>query len=173
MKNEAIWYFSAKVSSLKISEKLRFASSTSAAHKQAALRDERGKVNGQLPVQIRDFSFNIQLKSPSSLDSKLNLLPFCPILTWGFSICATAGIIEGAEVRTDPQRAPTCLGEAQNGRTYVLFLLQANARTAQALQLNLGLGACLEPQFIYQRTLYKTFFLEQSKSHAKPYTPCT
>lgn len=136
----------------------------SAAHNQAALRDKHGKVNGQLPVQIRDFIFNIQLKSPYSLNSKPNL--FCPILTRSFSICATVGIIEGAEVRTDPQQA-LCLSQARNGRTYVLFLLHTNAKTAQALQLNLGLGTSLEPQFIYQCTLHRTFFLELSRSHAK------
>lgn len=32
MQNEAIWYFSAKVSPLKISEKVQFANSTSAAY---------------------------------------------------------------------------------------------------------------------------------------------
>lgn len=103
MQNEAIWYFSAKVSSLKNSEKLRFANSMSAAYNQAVMRDKHGKVNGQLPVQILDFILNIQLKSPYSLNSKLNLLLFCPMLTRGISICAAVGITEGVKVRTDPQ----------------------------------------------------------------------
>jgi len=74
MQNEATWYFSAKVSSLKISEKLRFANSMSAAYNQAVMRDKHGKVNGQLPVQILDFILNSPPKSPYSLNSKLILI---------------------------------------------------------------------------------------------------
>lgn len=144
MQNEAIWYFSAKVSSLKISEKLQFANSVSAAYNQAVMRDKHGKVNGQLPVQIIDFIFNIQPKSPYSLNSKLNLWLFCPILTCGFIICATVGIT-GVEVRTDPQWASACLREVQHGRTSVIFLLHITVRTAQALLLNSSLGTYLEP----------------------------
>lgn len=80
MQNEAIWYFSAKVSSLEISEEPQFANSMSAAYNQAVMRDKHGKVNGQLPVQILDFILNIQPKSPYSLNSKLNLLLFRPYL---------------------------------------------------------------------------------------------
>lgn len=74
----------------------------SAAYNQAVMRDKHRKVNGQLPVQILDFILNIKLKSPYSLNSKLNLSLLCPMLTGDFSICAAVGITKGAEVRTDP-----------------------------------------------------------------------
>lgn len=96
MQNEAIWYFSAKVILLKISEKLQFANSMSAEYSQAVMRDKHRKVNGQLPVQILDFILNIQTKSPYTPNSKLQPLFFCSILTWGFSIRATVGITEVA-----------------------------------------------------------------------------
>lgn len=66
------------MSSLKIYD-LQFANPMSAAHKQAATRDKHGKVNGQLPVQILGFSLNVQLQSPSSLNSKSNLILLPPI----------------------------------------------------------------------------------------------
>lgn len=69
MQNEAIWYFSVKVSLLKNFEKLQFANLMSAAYNPAVTRDKHGKLNGQLPVQIFDFILNIKLKSPYSLNS--------------------------------------------------------------------------------------------------------
>lgn len=144
MQNEAIWYFSAKVSLLKNFEKLQFANLMSAVYNPAVTRDKHGKVNGQLPVQIFDFILNIKLKSPYSLNSNLNLSLLCPILTWGFSICATAGITKGAEVRTDPQWISTCLGQVQSGGTYRFSLLHTAVRIAQILLPSLGLGTYLE-----------------------------
>lgn len=61
MQNKAIQYFSAKVSSLRISEKLQFANSMSAAYNRAVLRDKHGKVNGQLPVQILHLKYSAEI----------------------------------------------------------------------------------------------------------------